>query len=105
MVISTELPVLESVKEKLEGGKLKTEIIEKLRRFLNEGREICNLYNNEFIPEIRNLITQIFDVYLTLASWSRQPLKNTRLSQQNYMEIGTLILKGIENMNITNLMI
>jgi hypothetical protein len=61
MVISTELPVLESVKEKLEGGKLKTEIIEKLRRFLNEGREICNLYNNEFIPEIRNLITQIED--------------------------------------------
>jgi DNA modification methylase len=31
----------------------------------------------------------IFDVYLTLASWSRQPLKNIRLSQQNYLEIGT----------------
>jgi hypothetical protein len=28
--------------------------------------------------------------------------KNIRLSQQNYMEIGTLILKGIENMNITS---
>ena len=44
----------------------------------------------------------IFDVYLTLASWSGQPLKNIRLSQQNYMEIGILILKGIENMNITS---
>jgi hypothetical protein len=43
-----------------------------------------------------------FDVYLTLASWSRQPLKNIRLSQQNYMEIGILILKEIENMNITS---
>ena len=62
MVISTELRVLgwsfPSVKEKLEGKKLKTEIIEKLRNFLNEGREICDPYNNEFIPEIRNLITQ-----------------------------------------------
>jgi hypothetical protein len=61
MVISTELRALESVKEKLEGEKLKTEIIEKLKIFLNEGREICDLYNNEFIPEIRNLITQIED--------------------------------------------
>src|ERR1700752_4664985 len=42
----------------------------------------------------------IFDVYLTLASWSGQLLK--WLSQQNYIEIGTLILKGIENMNITS---
>ena len=41
----------------------------------------------------------IFDVYLTLASWSGQPLKNIRLL---YMEIGILILKGIENMNITS---
>ena len=44
----------------------------------------------------------IFDVYLTLASWSGQPLKNICLSQQNYMEIGALILKGIKNMNITS---
>jgi hypothetical protein len=43
----------------------------------------------------------VFDVYLTLA-WSRKPLKNIRLSQQNYMEFGTLILKGIENMDITS---
>jgi len=42
----------------------------------------------------------IFDVYLTLASWYGQPLKNIRLSQQNYMEIGILILKGIENMKL-----
>jgi hypothetical protein len=41
-------------------------------------------------------------VYLTLASWSGQPLKNMLLSQQNYTEFGTMILKGIENMNITS---
>src|SRR5215467_6875960 len=44
----------------------------------------------------------MFDVYLTLASWSGQPLKNICLSQQNYMEIGTLILNGIENINNTS---
>ena len=61
IVISTDLHALESVKEKLEGEKLKMEITEKLRNFLKEGREICDLYNDEFIPEIRNIIAEIED--------------------------------------------
>jgi hypothetical protein len=40
----------------------------------------------------------IFDVYLTLASWSGQPVKRIRMPLMS-MEIDTLILKGKENVN------
>ena len=53
----------------------------------------------------------LFDVYLTLASWSRQALKNICLSQQNYIEIGILsaicmpltLIAGIYGMNFNRM--
>lgn len=61
MVISTHQHALESVKEKLEGEELKTEIIDKLRSFLKEGHEIYEIFNDGFLNEIRDIITQIED--------------------------------------------
>jgi hypothetical protein len=61
MVISTTQHGLEIIRERLEGEKLKIEITDKLDGLLKEAREICDLYNNEFLLEIRNIIAEIED--------------------------------------------
>jgi hypothetical protein len=61
MVISTDEKEVESVTAKLEGQKLKTEVVDKTRDFLKEGKDIISLYNNKFIPEIQKIIVEIED--------------------------------------------
>lgn len=58
--ISTDEKQLQSIKEKLE-GELKSDIVDSLKGFLKEGREITNLYNDKFVSEIKNLIVEIED--------------------------------------------
>jgi hypothetical protein len=40
---------------------LKSDIVDSLKGFLKEGREITNLYNDKFVSEIKNLIVEIED--------------------------------------------
>lgn len=60
LAIATDEKQLQSIKEKLE-GELKNDIVDCFEGLLKEGREVTNLYNDKFVPEIKNLIVEIED--------------------------------------------
>jgi hypothetical protein len=52
--------VLENLSQIL-GGELQTKKVDKLRNLSKDGKYICLLYQDKFVPEIKNIITEFED--------------------------------------------
>lgn len=61
LVLSTDQKQIDSIRKRMEDERMKPAIVEPLKGFLNEANEIVELYNDKFIPEIQNIITEIED--------------------------------------------